>query len=292
MRVAVAHPLPEIRERMRAALIGVGIDVIDSGDGDAALLAAIRRHHPEVAVLGEPALIREIVCDPELLGTSVVLLGDGDVRTVLEALDHGAHDVLSDPPGDAELIARVRAAARASSLREQLLARESRLEQMVFNDDLTGLWNRRFLQRRLGAELHAARRHGHGLSIALVDVDHFKAVNDGHGHQVGDEALIVVADRLAQAVRTEDVVGRWGGEEFLAILPRIDAEGAHAVAERIRRTVAETPVGQAELAITVSVGCATLDDESSADLFLRRADEALYAAKRAGRNAVVVAGAR
>lgn len=115
MHVAVAHPRPEIRERMRAALIGVGIDVVDTGDGPATLLAAIRHHHPEVAVLGEPSLIREIVCDPELLGTSVILLGDGDVRTVLEALDQGAHDVLSDPPGDAELIARVRAAARASS---------------------------------------------------------------------------------------------------------------------------------------------------------------------------------
>jgi two-component system cell cycle response regulator len=292
MHVAVAHPLPEIRERMRRALGDVGIDVIDCGAGQGALLAAIRRHHPEVAVLGDPSLIREIVCDPELLGTSVILLGDGDVRTVLQALDHGAHDVLSDPPGDAELIARVRAAARASSLRKELLARESRLEQLVFNDELTGLWNRRFLQRRLGAELHAARRHGHGLSVAMVDVDHFKAVNDGHGHQVGDETLVVVAQRLTQAVRTDDVVGRWGGEEFLAILPRIDADGAHAVAERIRRTVAAVPMGDAQITVTVSVGCATLADEPSAEVFLRRADDALYAAKRAGRNAVVVAATR
>lgn len=160
---------------------------------------------------------------------------------------------------------------------------------MVFNDELTGLWNRRFLQRRLAAELHAARRHGHGLSVAMVDVDHFKAVNDAHGHQVGDETLVVVAQRLTQAVRAEDVVGRWGGEEFLAILPRIDADGAHAVAERIRRDVAQAPAGPQQIAVTVSVGCATLDDETSADLLLRRADEALYAAKRAGRNAVVVA---
>jgi two-component system cell cycle response regulator len=289
MHVAVAHPRPEIQQRMRAALLGVGIDVVDTGEGHAELLTAIRRHHPDVAVLGEPSLIREIVCDPELLGTSVILLGDGDVRTVLQALDEGAHDVLSDPPGDAELIARVRAAARASHLRGQLLARETRLEQLVFNDELTGLWNRRFLQRRLGAELHAARRHGHGLSVAMVDVDHFKAVNDEHGHQVGDETLVVVAQRLTQAVRTEDVVGRWGGEEFLAIRPRIDSEGAQAVAERIRRDVAGSPVGPQGISITVSVGCATLEDEPSADLLLRRADEALYAAKRAGRNAVVVA---
>jgi two-component system, cell cycle response regulator len=294
MHVVVAHPRREIRDRMGAALTGVGIDVVDRGDddGDAALLAAIRRYHPDVAVLAEPSLIREIVGDPELLSTSVILLGDGDVRAVLDALDHGAHDVLSDPPGDAELIARVRAAARASSLREQLLARETRLEQLVFNDELTGLWNRRFLQRRMAAELHAAHRHGHGLSVAMVDVDHFKAVNDHHGHGVGDAVLVAVAERLAAAVRTDDIIGRWGGEEFLAILPRIDTAGAHTAAERIRRCVAEAPVGRERIPITVSVGCATLAAERSADALLGRADDALYAAKRGGRNAVVVAGHR
>jgi two-component system cell cycle response regulator len=292
MRVAVAHPHLEIRERMRSALVAVGIDVVECGQDAGGFLSAVRRHRPEVAVLADPALIREIVCDPELLGTSVIVLGDGEVHAVLEALDHGAHDVLSDPPGDAELIARVRSAARASSLREQLLARESRLEQLVYSDDLTGLWNRRFLHRRLTAELHAARRHGHALSVAMVDVDHFKAVNDDHGHQVGDEVLAVVADRMTRAVRAEDVVGRWGGEEFVAILPQIDADGAHAAAERIRCCVADDPVAGARIAITVSVGCATLADETTADELLARADQALYAAKRGGRNVVAVAARR
>jgi two-component system cell cycle response regulator len=294
MHVVVSHPRPEIAARMRAVLVGVGIDVVDGGDGEdpGAVVAAVRRHHPDVAVLADPALIREIACDPELLGTSVILLGDEDVGAVLDALDRGAHDVLSDPPGDAELIARVRSAARASSLREQLLLRESRLEQLVFNDELTGLWNRRFLHRRLSAELHAARRHGHALSVAMVDVDHFKAVNDEHGHLAGDEVLTIVAKRLGGAVRAEDVVGRWGGEEFLAILPRIDAPGARVAAERIRSCVADEPLGAEHIAITVSVGCATLGEEASVDELLRRADEALYAAKRAGRNAVAAAGHR
>jgi two-component system cell cycle response regulator len=291
MDVVVAHPRSEIRDRMRAALDGVGIGAIDAGEGDAALLSAIRRHRPEVVVLARPALIREIACDPELLGTSVILLGDGDLRAVLQALDHGAHDVLRDPPGDAELIARVRSAARASSLREQLLARESRLEQLVFNDELTGLWNRRFLQRRLAAELHAARRHGHGLSVALADVDHFKAVNDDHGHLIGDDVLAAVGRRLSEAVRADDVVGRWGGEEFLAILPRIESDGARAAAERIRGAVAQAPLSGG-IPVTVSVGCATLEDEATVDTLLRRADEALYRAKRGGRNAVVVATPR
>lgn len=286
MLVVVAHRAPGERARMRAALQATDAHVLEAGED---VLACVRRHRPDVALVDEPALVRDIASDPDLLATSVVLIGgDASVEAALGALASGAHDVLHDPPADAELVARVRAAGRAAALRSQLLAREASLEQLAYNDELTGLWNRRFMQRRLSAALRAAGRHGRALSLALVDIDHFKDVNDRHGHAVGDAVLVAVAQRLRRAVREEDVIGRWGGEEFLVLLPEEDARGAVAAADRIRAQVGAEPIDtpDATVAVTVSVGCATHRTGDGADDLLRRADDALYEAKRAGRNAV------
>ncbi|HEU4656187.1 MAG TPA: diguanylate cyclase [Capillimicrobium sp.] len=286
MLVVVAHRSPAERARMRAALEEIDIDVLDARDD---VLASVRRHSPDVALVDDVALVRQIASDPDLLETSVVLIGaDQSVDAALGALASGAHDVLPDPPSAAELVARVRAAGRASALRAQLLAREATLEQLAYNDELTGLWNRRFMQRRLSAELRAADRHDRTLSVALVDIDHFKDVNDRHGHAAGDAVLVAVAQRLRDATREEDVVGRWGGEEFLVLLPDESAEGAVTAADRIRESVGALPIEtpEATVSVTVSVGCATFRPGDDSDLILRRADRALYAAKRAGRDAV------
>jgi two-component system cell cycle response regulator len=286
MLVVVAHRSPTERARMRSALEPVGAQVVDGGDCP---LDVVRARRPVVALVDEPDDVRAIASDPDLIGTSVVLIGgDATVDRALDALASGAHDVLPDPPSPAEVVARVRAAARTAALRAQLLAREEALETLAYNDELTGLWNRRFMARRLSAALRGAERHDHPLSIALVDVDRFKDVNDHHGHAAGDAVLVAVAERIQGAVREEDVTGRWGGEEFLVMLPDEDPSGALTAADRIRAQVGETPVlvEHARIAVTVSVGCASRRPGDDADTLLRRADQALYDAKRAGRNAV------
>jgi len=165
-----------------------------------------------------------------------------------------------------------------------------RLAESNNRDGLTGVFNRRYLEESLDYEFTRARRYGHPLSVLLLDLDHFKRINDTHGHLAGDEVLRQAARRIASAVRNVDVVGRYGGEEFLVILPETDCDGAHVVAERIRTLIATQPVvyGETAIDISTSIGLATLEAHMAAytDL-VERADTALYQAKRNGRNQVV-----
>jgi diguanylate cyclase (GGDEF)-like protein len=172
--------------------------------------------------------------------------------------------------------------------RRQALSRQNRvLDALSREDDLTGLYNRRHVEERLASALSSARRHHHALSILFVDVDGFKRVNDELGHQVGDEVLRMVAQLIRHHLRREDVVGRWGGEEFLAVLSMTHLSGAHAVAERLRSGIAKTPVnvGGHSVAATVSIGCAE-DHGEDVESLLREADVALFRAKQGGRNRV------
>ena len=160
------------------------------------------------------------------------------------------------------------------------------LAEMASTDTLTGLPNRRQLDDELDRHAARARRHREPLSVFVVDIDHFKAVNDEHGHQVGDRVLLAFASRLAGAVRGGDVVGRWGGEEFLVIAPHTDQRAALDLAERCRAEIANTPdpdVGE----LTASFGIATLTEGEMPRSLLRRADVAMYTAKDNGRNTVV-----
>jgi two-component system, cell cycle response regulator len=197
--------------------------------------------------------------------------------------------VRNHPPvgGAFELTARVRAARRGSDMQELLLTRERELERLAYYDELTGLPNRRSVLRQLEALISRGRRHGHSLALLMVDADHFKAVNDRHGHAAGDAALRALADRLGERLRAEDVAGRFGGEEFVVALPDADAAGAAAVAEAVRAAVCARPltIAGGELSLTVSVGWATWEDDDLEQL-LARADGALYEAKAAGRDCV------
>jgi two-component system cell cycle response regulator len=290
VRVLVQHPATTVRRRLGQTLRAAGHEVIECARPGKRALQRLRTQHPDVAVVRDRGLAAAIVRDLDLHRPTVVLLSPVDLQAVAGALDLGVHDVLPDPPADGELLARVRAAARVTTLREHLLQREQRLEELAYNDELTGLWNRRYLQRRLAAELRASERHRRPLAIAMIDVDHFKAINDRHGHLVGDEVLRAICDRLLEAMRDEDVLGRWGGEEILAILPAEPAGGVLRAAERLRRDVAEHPLTAHAISATVSIGCAESAGDTSTDALVRRADEALYAAKRAGRDRVAVAG--
>lgn len=174
----------------------------------------------------------------------------------------------------------------------RLVRSRAKLDVVSRVDSLTGLYNRRHLGEQLRALASGARRHRRHLALLIVDIDHFKRVNDTHGHTAGDAVLRAVAQRLESALREEDVVGRWGGEEFLAILPATTLSGARIAAERLRAGAAQpTPVdGSTSVTPTVSVGCAAGVDDPP-DVLIAQADAALYEAKRAGRDRVVTAPA-
>jgi diguanylate cyclase (GGDEF)-like protein len=174
-------------------------------------------------------------------------------------------------------------------LERRISERTAELERMATTDPLTGLSNRRDLQRLAEVERARAMRHRHDLAVLVVDADHFKRINDTHGHAGGDVVLQVLAKELLTLVRGHDLVGRWGGEEFVLVLPHLDAVGARVAAERVRRRVTELAIALPDgdsARLTVSVGAAVARGEESFERVLRRADRALYAAKATGRNRV------
>jgi two-component system, cell cycle response regulator len=157
--------------------------------------------------------------------------------------------------------------------------------RLANNDGLTGLPNRRRASERLEVEVSRSRRYRNPMAVALCDVDHFKNVNDRFGHNLGDEVLVHVASALQASLRQVDLVGRWGGEEFLVILPETDLAGARIVGERLRKAVESIPpFKDGPESVTCSVGVAVFEGETSTAAFVDRADQALYRAKRAGRN--------
>ena len=162
------------------------------------------------------------------------------------------------------------------------------LVEQATHDQLTGLFNRRHVEDVLRKELDRAQRHARPLAVAMLDADHFKNINDTYGHQTGDEVLRAISDRCRRTLRSNDVLGRYGGEEFLIVFPETNLEEAGAVAERLRVAVAESPiqVGDNALAVTVSIGVASFAAGQDLEKLFERADSALYAAKQDGRNLV------
>jgi len=218
----------------------------------------------------------------------LLLLADDCQRDlVLRAFDLGANDHLLRPLDGNELRARVRNQLRRMRYQAQLRNDLDRSLELAVTDQLTGLRNRRYLMRHLAGQLRA----GGPLAALLMDVDHFKRVNDGHGHPAGDAVLREVAARLRENVRASDVVGRYGGEEFLVVMSAGLPDDAFAVAERLRRAIAATPVPIAggSLAVTASFGVAFAHPGMAPETLLDAADAALYRAKAGGRNRVEAA---
>ena len=296
-RILVADDSLVIRSVLRKQLQDQGHVVVEAVDGEDALRVC-REELPDVILLdvempkldGHAVLTALRGHDSTTHIPVVFLTGRATTEDVVEGLRLGAHDYLRKPFEPSELLARVSAALRVKRLQDELRIRNIELEAASRTDALTGLPNRRHLQEQLIAAASAARRHGHPVAALMVDVDHFKSVNDRLGHAGGDHVLRRIALCLATACRAEDVAGRWGGEEFLVVAPATDANGAAVLAERIRaRAAAEaiTMDGGQQVSVTVSIGVAS--GIGDMDAMVREADAALYEAKASGRNRVVSA---
>jgi two-component system, cell cycle response regulator len=296
VQIVVAHSDPEARRDLRVPLEYSGHQVEEAASAEEAL-SACRVIGPEVALVEHRfarvngrSLLDELKADADAYNTAVVVIADGglEVTAAEDSLRRGANDLLIEPVIPAELLARVRAAARTKTLQEELVGQGRRLETMLHEDPLTGLFNRRYVLTRLAGLISGARRHGRPLSVAMIDIDHFKRVNDAYGHDAGDAALVATTMAMRDRLRAEDELGRLGGEEFLALLPDATSAAAEIVAESLRASVesVRSRLDGLELAVTVSVGWATWDSEEDADALVKRADMALYSAKNAGRNTV------
>lgn len=289
--ILVADDDESVRDLLLSLLKEAGYDTLSARDGHEAVALAVE-HRPDLALLDVmmPGVdgfeaCRAIKADPRTADIPVLLItARAETPSKVQGLDYGATDYITKPFEVPELFARLRSALNAKSRRDHLAAE-------ALTDVLTGLTNRRGLEQRLDQLLAHAERSGEALSLVLFDADHFKAVNDTYGHDVGDIVLATLARRAQETVRTQDVLGRFGGEEFVAVLPGASREAALAAAERLCAHIAEvgleTPRGPIRL--TVSAGVATMYPgmELERPALISAADHAMYAAKRAGGNCVV-----
>jgi diguanylate cyclase (GGDEF)-like protein len=293
-RVLLADDSATVRALARIELEDAGYVVIEAADGREALEHAFECA-PDVVLLDIEMPVMDgyetvlaLKADPRTADVPVVFLtGRVGPDDVVRALKLGGHDYLRKPPEAAELLARVSAALRVKSLQDELRARADELDRVSRTDDLTGLHNRRHMEEHLRMVGAIGRRHGYPYTVLLIDIDHFKQVNDSLGHLAGDGVLQEVALRLRGSIRTEDILGRWGGEEFLVLLPHTGADAAAVLATRLRDVVSGTPFtsGDAAMMVTISIGGAAAEAPGEHDL-LPLADQELYAAKNAGRDRV------
>lgn len=222
----------------------------------------------------------------------IVMADERDRELAGQALELGASDVIQMPLVKEELLARVSTQTKRTRYVDILRQRVDRGLELAVIDQLTGLYNRRYMTNQLTLWLKRSAMGGKPMSVMAADIDHFKQVNDRHGHEAGDRVLQEFAERIQAHVRPKDIVCRPGGEEFLVIMPETPGDLACAAAERVRRAIAAEPFEIAEtpgdsIDVTVSVGVATYaGEEDTVGHVLKRADDALYEAKSAGRNQV------
>jgi diguanylate cyclase (GGDEF)-like protein len=296
--VLVVDDSSTVRRILRRDLEAAGYRVNEAADGEQGLMSC-RVDRPDLVlldvdmpVLDGLATMERMQEDPHLRWLPVLFLtariAGGEVA---RGLDLGAHDYLKKPCESSELIARVSTAMRLAARHDELQRRARELDALSNTDPLTGLPNRRHLEQVVEGLL-GSRGPDLEVGVVMVDIDHFKKVNDDHGHLVGDAVLATVAARMRRATQALETLVRWGGEEFVALVTEADREAVVDLAERLRSAVAVTPlaVGTTEtLVVTVSAGGAvgTLGDLRT---LLAHADTALYTAKQGGRNRVEVTG--
>jgi diguanylate cyclase (GGDEF)-like protein len=283
-------------------LTKAGFSVATASDGNEALQQFDQQFFPIVLTdwmmpgIDGPhlcRLIREKKTDGYVF---IILITARDSKTdIVSGLESGADDYLTKPIHPAELVARINTGIRILKLEQSLKMANEEIRLLSITDPLTGCFNRGYLNERFPQELRRALRYSHPLSVVLTDIDFFKRVNDTHGHQAGDRVLKVFAKCINQQIRKKiDWVVRYGGEEFMIILPETSRSGAYSMAERLRQVVSQKKItiGEADISITASFGgtCITFGNNRfskiTMDDLVYLADEKLYQSKESGRNCV------
>jgi len=298
MRVLIAEDDRASRSLLERVLLKWGYEVAVTCDGEEAWRTLQRDDAPSLVVLDwmMPGLDGPEVCrrvreldapNPPYL---ILLTARDSKSDIVAGLEAGANDYLGKPFDKDELRARLEVGRRFTELNSKLLATQAILAEQALADALTGIMNRRAILERLSEEMARAQRDATRLGIGMIDIDHFKHVNDVYGHVAGDRVLREVAGRASSATRPYDGFGRFGGEEFLTIVPACPGVEVVSVLERIRTAVGDSPVEVEghQVRVTVSIGGA-MSGVGSVDELIRSADDALYQAKAAGRDRVVLA---
>jgi diguanylate cyclase (GGDEF)-like protein len=297
-RVLIAEDDAMFRKILRNWLESWGYQVTVAEDGAKAwqILQEIRAPHllildwvmPNLNGIDLCRLVRERASSPYQY--ILLVTAKDDKQDLVRGLEAGADDYLSKPFNRDELRARLRTGRRILTLQDEQLRAREELRVQATHDGLTGTWNRNAILDLLHREYELAARSGSTIGVIMLDLDHFKQVNDTYGHLAGDQVLVEAARRIQLAVRSYDLVGRYGGEEFLIVSPDCDREQITMCAERARLAIEEQPVlvHSSRIAITASAGVAILSPRLNTEKeVLAAADTALYRAKRSGRNQIV-----
>ncbi|MCX5862626.1 MAG: diguanylate cyclase [Deltaproteobacteria bacterium] len=298
MRILVADDDPVTRLLVKSHLIQWGHEVILCSDGAMAWEHLQQEDSPKLAILDWMMPQKDGLqictdlrnCRKEPYVYIILLTSKSGKDDVVKGLEAGADDYIIKPFDYNEFRTRVRAGARIVQLQDDLMAALKVSEFQAAHDALTRLLNRSAVLNILEKELMRSKREGAAVSVVMVDIDNFKRINDQHGHTTGDAVLREVAKRLTASMRPYDSCGRYGGEEFLIVIPGCKQDVARNVAERLRDTFAKKPIDTSEglFGVTISLGVstATEDEVVNMDSLIRSADEALYLAKKLGRNRV------
>lgn len=299
MKILVAEDDQVSRHGLVSLLTKWGYKVLEAQDGlaaweilqcdDAPRLAIIDWMMPGMDGLQLCRAVRQLT--PELYVYILLLTAKNRQEDVLAGLDAGADDYVTKPFDTHELQTRLRAARRILDLQSELLSACEARRQQATRDALTGALNRRTVVEGLQRELSRAQRDGLPISVIMMDLDHFKNINDTYGHLAGDVVLREAVQRVQQELRAHDLLGRYGGEEFLVVLPGCAAADTGKIAERLRRCLADKPISirDGQLFVTGSFGGASsIGGSDDVDSLLRLTDASLYQAKREGRNRVVL----
>src|SRR2546421_4242139 len=301
VKILIADDEALSRRILEKTLERAGYQVIVVDDGRKAVELLSKPDAPRLALLDwimpeldGPGVCREIRRHRERNYVYMVLLTSKESKEdIVAGLESGADDYLTKPFNAEELKARLRTGQRVLHVEDRLVEAREEMRFKATHDSLTSLWNRGVIMDLLGRELARSSREKSCTTLILCDIDHFKLVNDTHGHAIGDDVLREVANRLVSSVRSYDFVGRYGGEEFLVVLNNCEPQFAMARAEEIRKTVADHPIQTIEGKVNVTISSGLLFSREwgvrPVEELLRETDGALYESKAAGRNCVRVA---
>ena len=298
MKILIAEDDATSRRILEAALTKWGYEVVSVADGteaweemqklDVPRLAILDWMMPEMEGVEVCKKLREKEKDQEQYTYLILLTSKGAKENIVSGMEAGADDYIIKPFDQHELRVRIRAGQRIIQLQSELLAAKQDLLLLSRTDPLTGIFNRRAILSQIEKELSRAKRENKKLSLSLLDIDHFKKINDTYGHISGDKVLRECVKRIGSAMRIYDSLGRIGGEEFLVVIPGAKGNDARAIGERIRSMIGDKDilVNGSSIRVTISQGVVTWDGNMSVDELIARADQALYQAKENGRNRV------